>query len=141
MCLTTNNLMSQEKIVVLKATSNTVNDIINNGIYGLTNLLDNYDQFKKFILVDEMDTSDSKVLAIGNISKPKEVNVNSKSVNIFNNSIWKWEYELSNIIDLRGDSLTLEEILMGKNLDEINYTVQFWFSYFLEIFIIFKTLK
>ena len=125
MCLTTNNLMSQEKIVVLKATSNTVNDIIDNGIYGLTNLPDNYDQFKKFILVDEIDTSDSKVLAIGNISKPKEINVNSKSVNIFNNSIWKWEYELSNIIDLRGDSLTLEDILMGKNLDEINYTVQF----------------
>ena len=125
MCLTTNNLMSQEKIVVLKATSNTVNDIIDNGIYALTNLPDNYDQFKKFILVDEMDTSDSKVLAIGNISKPKEISVNSKSVNIFNNSIWKWEYELSNIIDLRGDSLTLEDILMGKNLDEINYTVQF----------------
>ena len=125
MCLTTNNLMSQEKIVVLKATSNTVNDIIDNGIYALTNLPDNYDQFKKFILVDEMDTNESRVLAIGNISKPKEVNVNSKSVNIFNNSIWKWEYELSNIIDLRGDSLTLEEILLGKNLDEINYTVQF----------------
>ena len=125
MCLTTNNLMSQEKIVVLKATSNTVNDIIDNGIYALTNLPDNYDQFKKFILVDEMDTNESKVLAIGNISKPKEISVNSKSVNIFNNSIWKWEYELSNIIDLRGDSLTLEEILMGKNLDEINYTVQF----------------
>ena len=125
MCLTTNNLMSQEKIVVLKATSNTVNDIINNGIYALTNLPDNYDQFKKFILVDEMDTNESKVLAIGNISKPKEINVNSKSVNIFNNSIWKWEYELSNIIDLRGDSLTLEDILIGKNLEEINYTVQF----------------
>jgi len=117
--------MSQEKIVVLKATSNTVNDIINNGIYALTNLPDNYDQFKKFILVDEMDTNESKVLAIGNISKPKEINVNSKSVNIFNNSIWKWEYELSNIIDLRGDSLTLEDILIGKNLEEINYTVQF----------------
>ncbi|MDV4149259.1 hypothetical protein R0131_00255 [Clostridium sp. AL.422] len=124
MCLTS-NLMSQEKIVVLKATSDTVNDVIKNGIYALTNLPNNYARFEKFVLVDDGDANEAKVLAIGNISEPYAINENSKSVNIFNNTNWKWEYELSNIVDLRGDTLTLEDVFMEQGLNEINYTVQF----------------
>lgn len=41
MCITS-NLMSQEKILVLKATKDTVNEVIDKGIYALTNLPDNF---------------------------------------------------------------------------------------------------
>lgn len=124
MCLTS-CLMGQEKIVVLKATKDTINDIIENGVYASTNLPDSYNQFEKFVLVDETDTNENKVLAVGNIGEPSKINVNSKSVNIFNNDNWKWEYELSNIVDLRGDTLTLQDVFMEENLDKINYTIQF----------------
>ncbi|MBE6053260.1 MAG: hypothetical protein E7212_04980 [Clostridium sartagoforme] len=124
MCLTS-SLMSQEKIVILKATKDNVNDVIEKGVYALTNLPNNYNQFERFVLVDEADSNDGRVLAIGNISEPYEVNSNSKSVNIFSNSNLKWEYALSNIVDLRGDILTLEDVLIGKNLNEISYVVQF----------------
>ena len=117
--------MSQEKIVILKATKDNVNDVIEKGVYALTNLPNNYNQFERFVLVDEADSNDGRVLAIGNISEPYEVNSNSKSVNIFSNSNLKWEYALSNIVDLRGDILTLEDVLIGKNLNEISYVVQF----------------
>lgn len=124
MCLTS-NLMSQEKIIVLKATSDTINEVIDKGIYPLTNLPDNYNQFEKFVLVDETDINENKVLAVGNIGEPYEINETNRSVNIVNNSNWKWEYELSNIVDLRGDTLTLEDVFMGNSLDKINYMVQF----------------
>ena len=123
MCLTS-SLMNQEKIVVLKVTKDTVKDVIEKGIYALTNLPNSYNQFEKFVLVDETDINKAKVLAIGNISEPSEVNGNSKSVSIFNNSDWKWEYKLSNIVDLRDDTLTLEDIFMGKDLEKINYVAQ-----------------
>ena len=124
MCLTS-NLMGQEKIIVLKATRDTINDVIENGIYALNNLPNNYKQFGKFALVEATDTNETKVLAVGNISEPFEINENSKAVNIFTNKNWKWEYELSNIVDLRGDTLTLEDIFIENSLDKINYTVQF----------------
>ena len=38
MCLTS-NLMGQEKIIVLKATRDTINDVIENGIYALIYLI------------------------------------------------------------------------------------------------------
>lgn len=124
MCITS-NLMGQEKILVLKATKETVNEVIDKGIYALANLPDNYNQFEKFVLVDEANTNETKVLAVGTISEPFAINENSKSVNIFNNSNCKWEYELSNVVDLRGDSLTLEDIFMENSLDNVNYAVQF----------------
>ncbi|WP_270852692.1 hypothetical protein [Clostridium tertium] len=124
MCLTS-NLMGQEKIIVLKATRDTINDVIENGIYALNNLPNNYKQFEKFALVEATDTNETKVLAVGNISEPFEINENSKAVNIFTNKNWKWEYELSNIVDLRGDTLALEDIFIENSLDKINYTVQF----------------
>ena len=124
MCLTS-NLMGQEKIIVLKATRDTINDVIENGIYALNNLPNNYKQFEKFALVEATDTNETKVLAVGNISEPFEINENSKAVNIFTNKNRKWEDELSNIIDLRGDTLTLEDIFIENSLDKINYTVQF----------------
>jgi hypothetical protein len=117
--------MGQEKIIVLKATRDTINDVIENGIYALNNLPNNYKQFEKFALVEATDTNETKVLAVGNISEPFEINENSKAVNIFTNKNWKWEYELSNIVDLRGDTLTLEDIFIENSLDKINYTVQF----------------
>lgn len=124
MCITS-NLMSQEKILVLKATKDTVNEVIDKGIYALTNLPDNYNQFEKFVLVDETNTNETKVLAVGTISEPSAINTNSKSVNIFNNSNYKWEYELDNVVDLRGDSLTLEDVFMENGVDNVNYVVQF----------------
>ncbi|MBS5939310.1 hypothetical protein [Clostridium sp.] len=124
MCITS-NLMSQEKIIVLKATKDTVNEVIDKGIYALTNLPDNYNRFEKFVLVDETNTNETKVLAVGTISEPSEINTNSKSVNIFNNSNYKWEYELDNVVDLREDSLTLEDVFMENGLDNVNYVVQF----------------
>ena len=124
MCITS-NLMSQEKILVLKATKDTVNEVIDKGIYVLTNLPDNYNQFEKFVLVDGTNTNETKVLAVGTISEPSEINTNSKSVNIFNNVNYKWEYELANVVDLRGDSLTLEDVFMENGLDNVNYVVQF----------------
>lgn len=124
MCITS-NLMSQEKIIVLKATNDTVNDVIDKGIYALINLPDNYNQFEKFVLVDETNTNETKVLAVGTISEPSEVNTNSNSVNIFNNSNCRWEYQLFNVVDLRGDSLTLEDVFMENGLDNVNYAVQF----------------
>ena len=123
MCITS-NLMSQEKIIVLKATKDTVNEVIDKGIYALTNLPDNYNRFEKFVLVDETNTNETKVLAVGTISEPSEINTNSKSVNIFNNSNYKWEYELDNVVDLREDSLTLEDVFMENGLDNVNYVVQ-----------------
>lgn len=124
MCITS-NLMSQEKILVLKATKDTVNEVIDKGIYALTNLPDNYNQFEKFVLVDETNTNETKVLAVGTISEPSAINTNSKSVNIFNNSNYKWEYELDNVVDLREDSLTLEDVFMENGVDNVNYVVQF----------------
>lgn len=124
MCITS-NLMSQEKIIVLKATKDTVNEVIDKGIYALTNLPDNYNQFEKFVLVDKENTDETKVLAVGTISEPSVINANSKSVNIFNNSNYKWEYELGNVVDLRGDSLTLEDVFMESGLSNVNYAVQF----------------
>lgn len=124
MCITS-NLMSQEKIIVLKATNDTVNDVIDKGIYALINLPDNYNQFEKFVLVDETNTNETKVLAVGTISEPSEVNTNSNSANIFNNSNCRWEYQLFNVVDLRGDSLTLEDVFMENGLDNVNYAVQF----------------
>lgn len=124
MCITS-NLMSQEKILVLKATKDTVNEVIDKGIYALTNLPDNYNQFEKFVLVDETNTNETKVLAVGTISEPFAINTNSKSVNIFNNSNYKWEYELDNVVDLREDSLTLEDVFMENGVDNVNYVVQF----------------
>lgn len=124
MCLTS-NLMGQEKILVLKATKDTVNEVIDKGIYALTNLPNNYNQFEKFVLVDEANTSETKVLAVGTISEPSAINSNSKSANIFNNSNCRWEYQLSNVVDLRGDSLTLEDVFMENGLDNVNYAVQF----------------
>lgn len=126
MCLTS-NLMSQEKIIILKATKDTVNDVIDNGIYALTNLPNNYNQFEKFVLVEATDTNGTKVLAIGNISEPFEIHENRKSLEAFknNNKNWKWEYELSNIVDLRDDTLTLGDIFMENSLDNINCIVQF----------------
>ncbi|MBS5949762.1 MAG: hypothetical protein KIC47_05505 [Clostridium sp.] len=124
MCITS-NLMSQEKILVLKATKDTVNEVIDKGIYVLTNLPDNYNQFEKFVLVDGTNTNETKVLAVGTISEPSAINTNSKSVNIFNNSNYKWEYELDNVVDLREDSLTLEDVFMENGVDNVNYVVQF----------------
>ena len=124
MCLTS-CIMGQENIVVLKATKDTINDIIEKGIYALTNLPNNYKQFEKFFLVDETDANEPKVLAMGNISEPFAINETSQSLNSFNNYNWKWEYQLSNIIDLRGNTLTLQDVFMEENLDKINYTVQF----------------
>ena len=124
MCLTS-NLMGQEKILVLKATKDTVNEVIDKGIYALTNLPNNYNQFEKFVLVDEANTNEIKVLAVGTISEPSAINSNSKSANIFNNSNCRWEYQLSNVVDLRGDSLTLEDVFMENGLDNVNYAVQF----------------
>lgn len=124
MCITS-NLMGQEKILVLKATKDTVNEVIDKGIYALTNLPNNYNQFEKFVLVDEANTNETKVLAVGTISEPSAINSNSKSENIFNNSNCRWEYQLSNVVDLRGDSLTLEDVFMENGLDNVNYAVQF----------------
>lgn len=124
MCLTS-NLMGQEKILVLKATKDTVNEVIDKRIYALTNLPNNYNQFEKFVLVDEANTNETKVLAVGTISEPSAINSNSKSANIFNNSNCRWEYQLSNVVDLRGDSLTLEDVFMENGLDNVNYAVQF----------------
>lgn len=124
MCLTS-NLMGQEKILVLKATKDTVNEVIDKGVYELTNLPNNYNQFEKFVLVDEENTNETKVLAVGTISEPSAINSNSKSANIFNNSNCRWEYQLSNVVDLRGDSLTLEDVFMENGLDNVNYAVQF----------------
>lgn len=124
MCLTS-CLMGQDKILVLKATKDTINDIIEKGVYPLNNLPSNYNQFEKFVLVDEKDSNVNEVLAVGNISEPYAINENSKALNVFNNYDWKWEYELSNVVDLRGNTLTLQDIFMDENLDRINYTVQF----------------
>ncbi|MDU5110742.1 MAG: hypothetical protein E6248_09860 [Clostridium sp.] len=124
MCLTS-NLMSQDKILVLKATKNTVNEVIDKGIYALTNLPNNYNQFEKFVLVDEANTNETKVLAVGTISEPSAINSNSNSINIFKNSKCRWEYQLFNVVDLRGDSLTLEDVFMESGLDNVNYAVQF----------------
>lgn len=65
-------------------------------------------------------------MAVGTISEPFAINTNSKSVNIFNNSNYKWEYELDNVVDLREDSLTLEDVFMENGVDNVNYVVQFW---------------
>ena len=122
MCLTS-CLMGQEKVLVLKATNDTINNIIEKRIYSLTNLPNNYNQFEKFVLVDETDVNKAKVLAIGNISEPFAINKNSEILNEFNNC--KWEYQLSNIIDLRGNTLKLQDVFMEENLDKISFTVQF----------------
>lgn len=124
MCLTS-CLMGQENIVVLKATKDTINDVIEKGIYALTNLPDNYNQFEKFVLVDDTDANKAKVLAMGNISEPYSINETNQSLNSFNNYNWKWEYKLYNIIDFRRNELTLQDVFMEENLDKINYTVQF----------------
>lgn len=124
MCLTS-CLMGQEKILVLKATNDAINDIIEKRIYALTNLPNNYNQFEKFVLIDEADDNEPKVLAIGNISEPVAISETSQSLNSFNNYNWKWEYKLSNIIDLRVNTLKLQDVFMEENLDKINYTVQF----------------
>ncbi|WP_291629770.1 hypothetical protein [Clostridium sp.] len=124
MCLTS-CLMGQENIVVLKATKDTINDIIEKGIYTLTNLPNNYNQFEKFVLVDDTDENKAKVLAMGNLSEPFAINENNKSFNSYNNYNWKWGYQLSNIVDLRENTLTLKDVFMEENLDKISYTVQF----------------
>lgn len=121
MCLTS-CLMGQENIVVLKVTKDSVNDIIEKGIYALTNLPNNYNQFEKFVLVDDTDENKDKVLAMGNLSEPFVINENNASLNNYN---WKWGYKLSNIVDLRGNTITLQDVFMEENLDKINYTVQF----------------
>lgn len=124
MCLTS-CLMGQEKILVLKATNDAINDIIEKKIYALNNLPNNYNQFEKFVLVDETDTNEPKVLAMGNISEPFAISETSQSLKSLNNYNWKWEYKLSNIIDLRVNTLKLQDVFMEENLDKINYTVQF----------------
>lgn len=124
MCLTS-CLMGQEKILVLKATNDAINDIIEKRIYALTNLPNNYNQFEKFVLIDEADNNEPKVLAIGNISEPFAISETSQSLNSFNNYNWKWEYKLSNIIDLRVNTLKLQDVFMEENLGKINYTVQY----------------
>ena len=47
---------------------------------------------------------------------------NNASLNNYN---WKWGYELYNLVDLRGNTITLQDVFMEENLDKINYTVQF----------------
>lgn len=117
--------MGEDKILVLKATKDTINDIIENGVYALNNLPSNYNQFEKFVLVEEKYSNGDEILAVGNISEPYAINENSKAFNVFNNCNWKWEYKLSNIVDLRGNEITLQDIFMDENLDRINYTIQF----------------
>ncbi|WP_291707965.1 hypothetical protein [Clostridium sp.] len=122
MCLTS-CLMGENKILILKATKDTIDDIIEKGIYTLNNLPSNYNQFEKFILVDEKDSNGNLVLAVGNIREPYVINETSNDLNVFNNC--KWGYELSNVVDLRGNIITLQDIFMDENLDRINYAVQF----------------
>ncbi|MCF0148230.1 MAG: hypothetical protein HUJ77_07510 [Clostridium sp.] len=115
--------MGENKILILKATKDTIDDIIEKGIYTLNNLPSNYNQFEKFILVDEKDSNGNLVLAVGNIREPYVINETSNDLNVFNNC--KWGYELSNVVDLRGNIITLQDIFMDENLDRINYAVQF----------------
>lgn len=124
--------LPREQIIVLKASSSHISAIILNQIYASAIRPDTKKRsFKKFVILGPNDILGTRVYAIGtaytyNISR---ISLTSKVLSVFNSSDydkWNWEYALSNIIDLRTQLLTLDDVFLSKDIDEIvRHTQQF----------------
>lgn len=109
MCLTS-RLLTQQYILVIKATYDKVDLIIDYEKYITEHIPSNKIQCNKFILVSNTRELNDRVLAIGDIKKDYEIQEDIVS---------KYKYELSNIIDLRQNELALDEIFITADLNKI----------------------
>lgn len=116
----------QEQIIVLKTTNTNGDVVIQHQIYASAGKASK--NFQKFVLIGDNDAIGIRVLAMGDISQPSGRTTQSQVPIIFNSDQqgnWIWEYILSNIVDLRSQYLTIEDVFLSSDVGYVKHTEQF----------------
>lgn len=126
------NEIKKEVEDVFKASNTIINEVINNNIFDTAQRPNKNRNFIKFIIIGNTDSIlGTEVYVVGKGFSIAEITITSRILRVFPMNIlveWKYEYELSEIVDLRGKNLTLEDLFLDKDIKRIKYTEQFGYA-------------